>query len=151
MMGRPTPMTMTSPFGLGRYAAVTTLLWTPVHSYTVRGRSPPMDSNSETISEATPWGLASGGMRKVSQPGTNRLANLSRLASMSVMTSGEAPEAYATARVMRPMGPAPQMTVGSPIMIGLRSKACRTTLRGSKRAPSAKVRLAGILWRNFAL
>ncbi|KAK5009955.1 hypothetical protein LTR60_005071 [Cryomyces antarcticus] len=66
------------------------------------------------------------------------------------MTIGYAQVARATARAMRPIGPAPQIKTGSPIQGGLRWKACKTTPRGSNKAPSVKVRFAGNLCRNFA-
>lgn len=63
------------------------------------------------------------------------LANFSRSLSMSVMTMGSAPAAAEQRRVMRPMGPAPQIRTGSPSLTPARSIPARATLRGSRRAP----------------
>ena len=72
----------------------------------------------------------------VKQPGTNSSANCSLLASTSVMSRGQAPEARAAANAINPMGPAPQITADSPSLMGLRSNACSTTLNGWRSAPS---------------
>src|SRR6478752_2543152 len=61
------------------------------------------------------------------------------------MTRGWAPEARAAARARRPIGPAPQITAGVPRVIGAEFMPWRTTLRGSRRAPSAKETLSGSL------
>lgn len=67
--------------------------------------------------------------------GQSSLANFSRPSSMSVMTMGSAPAAAEQRRVMRPMGPAPQIRTGSPSLTPARSIPARATLRGSRRAP----------------
>lgn len=77
--------------------------------------------------------------------GTISLAKARRLGSTSVMTRGYAPEARAAARARRPMGPAPQTTTGVPRVMGAELMPWRTTLRGSRRAPSAKETLSGSL------
>ena len=56
---------------------------------------------------------------------------------MSVMTIGSAPAAAQQRRVMRPMGPAPQMRTGSPRRTPARSMPAKATLKGSSRAPSS--------------
>ena len=68
---------------------------------------------------------------------------------MSVMTIGSAPAAAAHRRVMRPMGPAPQISVGSPRRRPARSTPARATERGSRRAPFSKDMLP-ILWHHIA-
>ena len=68
---------------------------------------------------------------------------------MSVMTRGSAPAAAQQRRVMRPMGPAPQMSTLSPRRTAERSMPASATLRGSSMAPSSKD-MAPILWHQTA-
>lgn len=64
---------------------------------------------------------------------------------MSVITIGCAPEALAAAKAISPMGPAPHITVPQPRFRPAVRMPWRTTLRGSRRAPSAKDKLEGSL------
>lgn len=150
MIGFPTPMTMTSPVGRGRYEAVTTLPWTPVHSYTTLGWSPPAAFIVARISSAVSFAVLPNWIWKGTHPGTKFCAYFNLPASRSVTMIGQAPEAFATARAHIPIGPAPQITVDSPNLTGLLSNPCRTTLKGSNNAPSEKDKLSGILCKKSA-
>ena len=68
---------------------------------------------------------------------------------MSVMMMGSAPAAAVHKRVMRPMGPAPQMRTGSPSLTPARSTPAKATLKGSSRAPFSKL-MSPILWHQMA-
>ena len=80
-------------------------------------------------------------------PGTNFSAKSNLPRSKSVITKGHAPAAFATASEINPIGPAPKTTPASPNFNGPRSKPLNATLSGSSSAPSAYVKLSGILCR----
>lgn len=159
MIDFPTPITQMVPPRRTANAAVHTLLSTPVHSRTVRGakyssRTSPsalfngcssLVRNSCRILCPFSSALREGSTWYVRHEGTNSLANCSLLGSMSVMTIGWAPDALAAASAMRPMGPAPHMTVPQPRARPAVRMPWRTTLSGSRRAPSAKEMLFGSL------
>lgn len=141
----PTPTTIRTPPLRTTKAAVHTLLSTPVHSSTNRGCTYSSLPNSFRISFAFSSGVNVLLTWYVLHDGTISFAKASRVGSRSAITIGCAPEARAAARARRPIGPAPHTSTGVPSVICACLIAWRTTLRGSRRAPSAKETVSGNL------
>jgi hypothetical protein len=146
MVSLPTPITTTFPPRRAVYAAVQTLLSTPVHSSTVSGASYCRLPKSDRIAFALPCASRSRLTWYGIHLGTKLFANASRPASRSVTTIGCAPEARAAASVISPIGPAPHTTAPRPRLSWAILMPLMATDRGSKRAPSAKVILSGSLY-----
>ena len=140
MISLPTPITMTVPPLRAVYAAVTTLLSTPVHSSTTSG-APYSPTCSKLNSSRICFELLSASRLRstwyVRTEGTNFFANANLLGSRSVMTIGCAPLARAAASAMRPIGPAPHTTAPRPSDSPAELMPCMTTDKGSSNAPSA--------------
>jgi len=114
MKGLPTPITITLPPLLVAYTEVMMLLSTPVHSSTTSGKLYSVSPKMFLIFAALVSGSFVISTWYVIQLGTNCFANASLRGSISVMTSGCAPDALATANAIRPMGPAPHTKAGRP-------------------------------------
>jgi hypothetical protein len=122
------------------------LLSTPVHSNTKPASRP----KALLISSATPSGPTSPSTLTVLTLGTNLLAISNRLSSKSVITNGAAPAACAASKLTNPIGPAPQITKGSPNLSPARSIPASATDNGSSIAPSSKDMSSGNLCSQAA-
>lgn len=122
------------------------LLSTPVHSNT----NPASWPKAPLIFPANTSGPSPLSTLTVLTLGTNLLAIPNRLSSKSVITTGAAPAACAASKLTNPIGPAPQITSGSPKRSPALSIPARATDSGSSNAPSSKLMLSGNLCSQAA-
>lgn len=124
--------TLTMPL---TYIAVQTLASNPVHSRTTFASWP----SAAFTSSAASLGSLLASICTVRTRGTSFLASCSLSLLISVMAIGLAPAAAAASSETMPIGPAPQITSGSPSRTLARSTPANATESGSSNAPSSKV------------